>query len=1026
MSDRKTLESSSSDEPGSSSSSPSQPPFSSTPARPTQPRDQGRETGTSELGMIVRRGTASLQQTAADWLELYLTDKPRALLQLVQFVFSSAGCEGSVTPEMLAELETQELVVQMASLEQFSEPGQVSLMTATNQESRKFRANYCELLRQIVLISKNSILYDGVLMDQLVGLLISMSSSSLRVFRQTGSLAGLQVISALAAVSRAGAEQKRSTGRQLEAEQSKRPEHRAADRLEVLRDRIEELEQNQTELGNILTYLFKSVFVLRYRDTVPDIRALCIQELGLWLKDDPQRFLDDSYLKYVGWSLHDSDSQVRLRSLQALLPIYESPDYRDNLELFTVKFKDRMVMMILDLDIEVSEEAIKLLRSLTRHQSEALSNTDYEQVYRLVYSAHRKVGQAAGAFLQERLEARGQYSSIEPTRSGRGKWRLRPSSFLIRDIVTFSIEVELENHEQFLADSLAYCCPALTDWEAMTDLLLEEVGPGEEMLALEDPEARVLVTLLVVCVRQAVEGQPPTGRGGHKKVLTAREQSRMREAKDEMTLCMMPNLPKLLHKFLPDPETAAKLLELVQWLDLEQYTKTRQEEALDRLLGLCREAVHLHSHPKLMASLSRALELLCTPTLSVYSRCDTARSHVLDLVALQYRNSMEQFSSLVGGEDTERQAEVEDLKVSLEKLSAMFTCHNLSPYGFWAPLMDTIHHCLEMESSQYRNVEDQEELARLSLVCCYYSLLWDLRSRKERRVGELQEQLDQFLAVCEKAVVADGILAREAFISICDLLLLLGHCTPPPATGRQQDVSLKVTRGMVEKLGSFVEDMVLDEGQDDDFKTVEVKRKMLASFCKLVTFNVVPIKCFSVVLKHLVSHQDRFGDVIKRFLGELRDSSRPLCGRLMVKTLCEELAELQVVDRAGHQFADLQELSKRFALSLGVDPVRNRETLVKLHKVGIEEATAGDGKIELLELLAEFTGRLLPEDKKVTQSSSQELLLVNFRITDTRRLPEDQGDLQDLQQGGLGHHTELQERTGWPGQRRQEEGRRVI
>ena len=36
-----------------------------------------------------------------------------------------------------------------------------------------------------------------------------------------------------------------------------------------------------------------------------------------------------------------------------------------------------------------------------------------------------------------------------------------------------------------------------------------------------------------------------------------------------------------------------------------------------------------------------------------------------------------------------------------------------------------------------------------------------------------------------------------------------------------------------------------------------------------------------------------------------------------------------------------------------------------MHKFGIDVATSEEGKIELLELLAEFTARILPQDKKV-------------------------------------------------------------
>lgn len=51
--------------------------------------------------------------------------------------------------------------------------------------------------------------------------------------------------------------------------------------------------------------VFRGVFVHRYRDLLADIRAICIEELGIWLKMDPEHFLNDKCLKYLGWTLHD-------------------------------------------------------------------------------------------------------------------------------------------------------------------------------------------------------------------------------------------------------------------------------------------------------------------------------------------------------------------------------------------------------------------------------------------------------------------------------------------------------------------------------------------------------------------------------------------------------------------------------------------------------------------------------------------------------------------------------------------------
>lgn len=54
----------------------------------------------------------------------------------------------------------------------------------------------------------------------------------------------------------------------------------------------------------------------RYRDIDPDIRMACIQSLGVWILSYPSLFLQDLYLKYLGWTLND---KVCHRSLWIIL-----------------------------------------------------------------------------------------------------------------------------------------------------------------------------------------------------------------------------------------------------------------------------------------------------------------------------------------------------------------------------------------------------------------------------------------------------------------------------------------------------------------------------------------------------------------------------------------------------------------------------------------------------------------------------------------------------------------------------------
>ena len=78
------------------------------------------------------------------------------------------------------------------------------------------------------------------------------------------------------------------------------------------------------------------------------------------------------------------------------------PNIEEHNEEFRNKFLPQMVRLTLDANIEVAVETILMLVELSKQKPQALSDDDREQLFPL--SQHRKVGQAAGVFLQQWLE----------------------------------------------------------------------------------------------------------------------------------------------------------------------------------------------------------------------------------------------------------------------------------------------------------------------------------------------------------------------------------------------------------------------------------------------------------------------------------------------------------------------------------------------------------------------------------------------------------------------------------------------
>ena len=90
--------------------------------------------------------------------------------------------------------------------------------------------------------------------------------------------------------------------------------------------------------------------------------------------------------------------------------------------------------------------------------------------------------------------------------------------------------------------------------------------------------------------------------------------------------------------------------------------------------------------------------------------------------------------------------------------------------------------------------------------------------------------------------------------------------------------------------------------------------------------------------------------------------------RLMVRLILQ-------VDRQTVEFHSLKELAKRFALSFGLDALKNREAVTQLHREGVlfavtplenpDDPTGPPPNLSFLEIATEFTNKLLKQDKKV-------------------------------------------------------------
>uniref|UniRef100_A0A8C2Q8L0 Cohesin subunit SA n=1 Tax=Cyprinus carpio TaxID=7962 RepID=A0A8C2Q8L0_CYPCA len=931
---------------------------------------------------VVKQGKSAMQSVVDDWIESYKQDRDLALLDLINFFIQCSGCKGTVRIEMFRNMQNAEIIRKMT--EEFDEDSGDYPLTISGPLWKKFRYNFCEFICVLIRQCQYSIIYDEYMMDTVISLLTGLSDSQVRAFRHTSTLAAMKLMTALVNVALNLSINQDNTQRQYEAERNKMVGKRANEKLELLLQRRKELQENQDEIENMMNSIFKGIFVHRYRDAIAEIRAICIEEIGVWMKMYSDAFLNDSYLKYVGWTLHDRQGEVRLKCLKALQNLYTNRELFPKLELFTNRFKDRIVSMTLDKEYDVAVEAIRLV-TLILHE-DALSNEDCENVYHLVYSAHRPVAVAAGEFLHRKLFSRHDPQAEEALAKRRG--RSSPNGNLIRMLVLFFLESELHEHAAYLVDSLWESSQELLkDWECMTELLLEEPVQGEEVLS--DRQESALIELTICTIRQAAEAHPPVGRGTGKRVLTAKERKTQIDDKNKLTEHFIMALPMLLSKYQTDAEKVANLLQIPQYFDLDVYSAGRMEKHLDALLKQIKFVVEKHTDTEVLEACSKTYSILCSEEYTIMNRVDIGRSQLIDELAERFNHSVEEL--LQAGEEADDD-DIYNVLSTLKKLTAFHNAHDLTRW-------DLFGNCYRLLRTGIEQGSMPEQIAVQALQCSHYSILWQLVKITEGAPSKddllaLRRVVKSFLAVCQQCLSNVNTPVKEqAFMLLCDLLMIFSHQLTTGSREGLQPLVFNPDSSLQNELLNFILDHVFidqdDENQkgdeEDEANKIEAlhkRRNLLAAFSKLIIYDIVDMPAAADIFKHYMKYYNDYGDIIKETLSKTRQTDKILCAKTLILSLQQLFNELiqdqgPNLDRTSSHVSGIKELARRFALTFGLDQIKTREAVATLHKDGIEFAFKYQNpkgpeypppNLAFLEVLCEFSSKLLRQDKKTVHS----------------------------------------------------------
>ena len=390
-------------------------------------------------------------------------------------------------------------------------------------------------------------------MDFLIAWLIPLSSSPVRQLRQTATTVAMQLQHALIDVASDCKGKFSTLQRQLDAEKGKKKPRK--NKIVSYEASCKMTNEHVQLLEKAMEELFTGVFVHRYRDCYEMLRVDCMRSLGDWISEYPAKFLHDKYLKYIGWQLYDKDGSVRLAATMAVLKLYNNEDHAAQLQLFTERFKERMLQLCFDTEEVVTIAGIQLATSLLR--MEALDEEEVEPIRKLVWDANPKVRNAASEF---GLLAVGDGEG-DDLRTLRLMLAVDPDDEDDEDDEDGEGSGPSDLAEACMVDSMWGKLPALKNWEVMSSELLTDDSDGDAAQQLK------WARLLLASVAKACGSSPLTK---EPVKLSKRLQEDVEEDCKALTLSLMTVLPKLLSKFQAEPEILLQLVQLPRFMDVEQ------------------------------------------------------------------------------------------------------------------------------------------------------------------------------------------------------------------------------------------------------------------------------------------------------------------------------------------------------------------------------------------------------------------------------------------------------------------------
>ncbi|KAH8489459.1 hypothetical protein H0E87_024907 [Populus deltoides] len=881
---------------------------------------------------VIKGNEIQIPQVVKLWVGRYEKDPKQAMVELLTTLFEACGAKYRIKEELLDETDVDDVVVALVNL---ARNGEVEdYQGSKRKDFKNFKDNLLSLWDSLITECQDGPLFDKMLFDKCMDYIIALSCTPPRIYRQVASLMGLQLVTSFITVAKALGAQRETTQRQLNAENKKRTE---GPRLESLNKRLSETHDKILVLEEMMRKIFSGLFVHRYRDIDPNIRTSCIESLGVWVLSYPSLFLQDLYLKYLGWTLNDKNAGVRKASVHALQKLYDADDNVPTLGLFTERFSNRMIELADDSDVSVAVCAIGLVKQLLRHQ--LLPDDDLGPLYDLLIDDPAEVRRAIGELVYDHLIAQkfnSPQSSSRGSDSGSSEVHLSRMLQILRE---FSAEPILSI---YVIDDVWEYMKAMKDWKCIISMLLDE----NPLIELTDDDATNLVRLLSASVRKAVGERIVPASDTRKQYYNKAQKEIFENNRRDITIAMMKNYPLLLRKFMADKAKVPSLVEIIVHMNLGLYSLKRQENNFKNVLQLMKQAFLKHGDKEALRSCVKAIKFCSTES----------QGELKDYALNKLKNLEDELNDKLKSAMKEAgDGDEYSLLVNLKRLYELQLSWSVPIESLYEDIVKVLH--------SFRNVDD--EVVSFLLLNMYLHVAWTLQSIvNSETVSEasltsllskrnsLFEELEYFLGTPSEDKEGSK-CGNQLACRVC-IILAEAWCLFRKAnfsSTKLEHLGYCPDTSVLQRFWKLCEQQlnISDETEDEDTKKEYIEETnrdavMIAS-AKLVVGNAVPKEYLTPeIISHFGMHGTSVAEIVKHLITVIKknDDFPNIFIEALKRAYDRHLVDLSKSDDksfTSKSFLECKDLATRLSGTfMGAARNKHKSDILKIVRDGIEYA----------------------------------------------------------------------------------------